>query len=83
MTLKPADADFMLRTLTLSAALQRRVEDFRKLGLPISDDDKNELRDLVSDQLIIKGFDEHYELTPIGHRLGELIGALFVDKGAA
>ncbi len=83
MSLEPADADFMLRTLPLREALRQRLEDLRKLGLPLSDDHKAELRDLVAEQLLVTGFDQNYELTPIGHRLEELIDLLFVDKGAA
>ena len=73
----------MLRVLPLRETLRKRVEDFRKLGLPLSDDTKLELRDLVAEQLLAQGFDKAFEPTPIGHRLEELIDALFVDKGAA
>jgi hypothetical protein len=83
MSLKPADADFMLRILPLGETLRRRLEDFRKLGLPLSDADKVELRELVAEQLQIQGFDQNYHLTPIGHRLEDLIDTLFVDEGAA
>jgi hypothetical protein len=83
MVLKPSDADFMLRALPLPATLRQRLQDFRRLGLPLTNDDKADLRDLVADQLQIQGFGPDYELTPIGHRLEDLIDALFVDNGAA
>jgi hypothetical protein len=83
MSLKPADADFMLRILPVGETLRRRLEDFRQFGLPLSDADKVELRELVAEQLQIQGFDRDYTLTPIGHRLEDLIDILFVDEGAA
>jgi hypothetical protein len=83
MSRKPADADFMLRILPVRETLRQRLEDFIGLGLPLADDDKGELRDLVAEQLMLQGFDENYELTPIGQRLEDLIDLLFVDKGAA
>ena len=83
MPLQAADANFMLRVLPLDEPLRARLEDFSQLSLPLSDDDKGRLRDLVADQLVVQGFDEHYALTPVGHRLEELIDLLFVEKGAA
>jgi hypothetical protein len=80
MPLKAADADFMLRALPLEGPLRGRLEDFRRLGLPLSDDDKNDLRDLVADQLMTQGFDQEYRLTPIGRRFEELIDLLFVGR---
>jgi len=83
MPLKRADADCMLRILPVRETLRQRLEDFVSVGLPLTDADKSELRDLVADQLVLQGFDKNYELTPIGQRLEDLIDLLFVDKGAA
>jgi len=83
MSLKPADAEFMLRILPVRETLRRRLEDFISLGLPLTDGDKGELRDLVADQLVRQGLDKNYDLTPVGQRLEDLIDLLFVDKGAA
>jgi len=83
MSLKPADAEFMLRILPVRETLRQRLEDFISLGLPLMDGDKGELRDLVADQLVRQGFDKNYDLTPVGQRLEDLIDLLFVDKGAA
>jgi len=83
MPLNRADVDFMIRILPLRETLRRRLEDFRELGLPLSDEHKAELRDLVAEQLQAQGFGRNSELTPIGHRLEDLIDALFVDEGAA
>ena len=83
MSLKPSDAEFMLRILPVRETLRQRLEDFISLGLPLMDGDKGELRDLVADQLVRQGFDKNYDLTPVGQRLEDLIDLLFVDKGAA
>jgi len=64
MPLKSADAEFMLRILPVRETLRRRLEDFISLGLPLTDGDKGELRNLVADQLVLQGFDKNYELTP-------------------
>jgi len=73
----------MLRILPVRETLCLRLEDFISLGLPLTDGDKRELRDLVADQLVRQGFDKNYDLTPIGQRLEDLIDLLFTDKGAA
>ena len=76
-TFRPTDADYLLRVLPLEPALRTRLEMFRKGSAPLSDEDRDQLRELVGDRLAVVGFDENYKPTPEGERLEELIDLLF------
>ena len=79
MTFQRLDADYLLRVLDLDPALRARLEEFRAGAAYLSNSDRNQLRDLVGDRLLVVGFDENYNLTPEGTRLEQLIDDLFVS----
>ena len=76
-TLRPADADYLLRVLRLEDGLRARLEAFRLGSSPLYNNDRAELRDLVGDRLAEVGFDANDRPTPEGMRLEELIDLLF------
>ena len=76
-TLRPADADYLLRVLPLEDGLRARLEAFRLGSSPLYNDDRADLRDLVGDRLAEVGFDANDRPTPEGMRLEELIDLLF------
>jgi hypothetical protein len=77
--LRPADADYLLRTLPLESGLRGRLEEFRLGRAPLYNTDRAELRELVGDRLAEVGFDADDRPTPEGLRLEELIDLLFTD----
>jgi hypothetical protein len=76
-TLRPADADYLLRVLPLEDGLRVRLEAFRLGSSPLYNDDRAELRELVGERLAEVGFDANDRPTPEGRRLEELIDLLF------
>jgi hypothetical protein len=78
-TLRPVDADYLIRVLPLEDGLRARLEAFRLGRAPLYNADRAELRDLVGDRLVEVGFDTHDRPTPEGRRLEELLDLLFTD----
>ena len=76
-TLRPADADYLLRVLPLDPELRGRLEVFRAGRASLSSADRDSLRELVGKRLVEVGFDAGYRPTPEGTRLEELIDLLF------
>ena len=76
-TLRPADADYLLRVLPLDPELRTRLEVFRAGRASLSAADRDRLRELVGNRLSVVGFDAEYRRTPEGARLEELIDLLF------
>jgi hypothetical protein len=76
-TLRPVDADYLLRVLPLEPGLRVRLEEFRSGREPLFNADRAELRDLVGEGLAAVGFDADGRLTSEGERLEELIDLLF------
>jgi hypothetical protein len=80
-TLRPVDAEYLLRVLPLEPGLRARLEEFRLGRAPLFNADRAELRELVGDRLVAVGFDADDRPTPEGLRLEELIDLLFTDTG--
>ena len=76
-SLRPADADYLLRVLPLESGLRARLEEFRLGRAPLYNADRAELRELVGDRLADVGFDAEDRPTPECLRLEELIDLLF------
>ncbi len=76
-TLRPVDADYLLRVLPLEPELRVRLQEFRPGRAPLLNADRAELRDLVGDRLAAVGFGADDRLSPEGKRLEELIDLLF------
>ena len=79
MTFKRLDADYLLRVLDLDAELRDRLKAFREGSSFLANADRQKLRDLVGERLVLVGFDEQDALTPEGRRLEDLIDDLFTD----
>ena len=77
MKLRPLDADYLLRVLELAPELRERLVAFRERRAELSPADRDDLRELVADRLMLVGFDEKSEPTPEGRRLEDLIDALY------
>jgi hypothetical protein len=75
-TLRPVDADYLLRVLTLEPGLRARLQEFRLGRAPLLNADRAELRDLIGERLAAVGFDADDQPTPEGLRLEELIDLL-------
>jgi len=80
-TLRPVDADYLLRVLPLDPGLRVRLQEFRSGRAPLLNADRAELRGLVGNRLVECGFDSDDRPTPEGERLEELIDLLFTDTG--
>lgn len=78
------DVGSLLRHVPLPAAWRSRLEAVFVDQIVVSDDEADELRDLVISELDRDGFDEHWEPTDKGLALEELIDVLYVtpDNGA-
>jgi hypothetical protein len=77
MAFERADADYLLRVLDLEPDLRARLAPFRAGANYLSNSDRDALRDLVGDRLLVVGFDQECNPTPEGKRLEQLIDDLF------
>jgi hypothetical protein len=72
------DIHFMLKHLSLSETLRKRLIELTSDGdVLISDDLADELRDLCADRLDTHGFDLNYSPTEEGRKLEALIDKLY------
>jgi hypothetical protein len=78
--LKRFDAGYLLRNLELEPDLRARLEAFGHGVADLSIDDRDTLRDLVGERLMVVGFDAEDRPTQEGLRLEELIDLLFDGK---
>lgn len=78
--LHPSDVDYLLRNLDLGAGLRTRLEAFGQGGADLSIEDRDELRELVADRLMMVGFDADYNPTQEGLMLEKFIDLLLTGE---
>ena len=72
--LKPTDVEFLTKVVQHRSGDSSLVEALQ--GGQLNDDEADAVRDLVTDELAERGFDDRYEPTAHGRRLEDLIDVL-------
>jgi hypothetical protein len=80
--LSPKDVALVRRTIQMPASLDARFTRAREAGLTLDDTEADVLLELVTDRLMVHGFDDKYRQTSEGVALERLIDRLTEETDA-